>query len=75
MDKYRVTLTGEERGELRQLVSAGKAAARKLTHARILLLADATPGRGHSDDQIADGLKTSLRTIARVRQRFGAVKK
>ena len=70
MDKYRVTLAEEERGELQQLVSIGKAAARKLTHARILLLADATSGRGHSDDQIADALKTSLRTIARVRQRF-----
>ena len=40
MDKYRVTLTAEERVGLEQLVSSGKAAARKLTHARILLLAD-----------------------------------
>ena len=30
MDKYRVTLTTEERAELEQLVSCGKAAARKL---------------------------------------------
>jgi len=70
MDKYRVNLTEEERGQLQQLVSAGKAAARKLTHSRILLLADATSGRGHSDEQIADALQTGLRTIARVRQRF-----
>ncbi|MBV8232618.1 MAG: hypothetical protein JO329_21765 [Planctomycetaceae bacterium] len=40
MDKYRVTLTAEERVELERLVSSGKAAARKLTHARILLPAD-----------------------------------
>ena len=40
MEKYRVTLTAEERATLEHLVSAGKAAARKLTHARILLLAD-----------------------------------
>ena len=32
MDKYRVSLTSEERGELERLVAAGKAAARKLTH-------------------------------------------
>jgi transposase len=70
MDKYRVTLTEEERDGLQRSVSAGRAAARKLTHARILLLADATPGRGHSDEQIAAALGVSLRTIARVRQRF-----
>ena len=38
--KYRVTLTTEERAMLGDLVSVGKAAARKITHARILLLAD-----------------------------------
>ena len=46
MEKYRVTLAAEERAELEQLVSKGKAAARKLTHARILLLADDSAGRG-----------------------------
>ena len=46
MDKYRVTLTAEERADLEQLVSVGKAAARKLTHARILLLADDSPRAG-----------------------------
>jgi transposase len=70
MDKYRVTLTEDERAELHHLVSTGKAAARKLAHARILLLADAIPGQEHSDEQIADALGVSLRTIARVRQRF-----
>lgn len=67
MDKYRVTLTAEERGALEQLVSTGKAAARKLTHARILLLAD-TQGENHADEDIVDALGTSLRTVARVRQ-------
>jgi Homeodomain-like domain len=70
MDKYRVTLTTEERDELERLVSAGKAAARKLTHARILLLADATGGDERSDEQIIDALGASPRTIARVRRRF-----
>lgn len=70
MDKYRVTLTEEERKELEQMVSRGKAAARKLTHARILLLADDSLGAEHSDEQIGAALGTSLRTVSRVRQQL-----
>ena len=33
MDKYKVTLTADERQELEELIGKGKAAARKLTHA------------------------------------------
>jgi hypothetical protein len=69
MDKYRVTLMAEERIGLQQLVSAGTATARKLTHARILLLAD-TLGENLSDEDIVAALGTSLRTVARVRQCF-----
>jgi Homeodomain-like domain len=69
MDKYRVTLTEEERVGLQQLVATGKAAARKLTHARILLLAD-THGEDLSDEHIVGALSTSFRTVARVRQSF-----
>jgi hypothetical protein len=69
MDKYRVTLTAEERVGLQQLVSTGRAAARRLTHARILLLAD-THGESLSDEDIVVALGTSLRTVARVRQCF-----
>ena len=69
MDKYRVTLTAEERVALGHMVSAGQAAARKLTHARILLLAD-THGENSSDEEIVAALDTSLRTIARVRCGF-----
>jgi biotin operon repressor len=70
MDKYRVTLTEEERAELQQMLSSGKAAARKLTHARILLLADDALGEEHSDEQVAAALGTSLRTVSRVRQQL-----
>src|SRR5262245_29998746 len=70
MDKYRVTLTEEERAELEQMVSRGKAAARKLTHARILLLADDSRRQEHSDDEIVAALGTSLRTVSRVRQQL-----
>ena len=70
MEKYRVTLDAEERAALERLISAGKAASRKLTHARILLLADAVHGEGHRDEDIVEALGTSPRTIARVRKRF-----
>ena len=46
MEKYRVTLVPEERAALEQLISRGKSASRKLTHARILLLADGVRGEG-----------------------------
>ena len=70
MEKYRVTLVPEERAALEQLISRGKSASRKLTHARILLLADGVRGEGHADDEIVTALGTSLKTIARVRKRF-----
>jgi transposase len=69
--KYRVTLTSEERLGLEQLLSQGKAAARKLTRARILLKADASPeGPDWTDDDIHQALEVGLATIARVRQAF-----
>jgi Homeodomain-like domain len=70
MDKYRVALEVDERADLERLVSTGKAAARKLTHARILLLADDALGPGQTDDDIVCALGVGQRTIARVRQRF-----
>ena len=70
MDKYRVTLTTEERAALEQLVSSGKSAARKLTHARILLLADDSGGDERPDDQIVAALGISLRTVSRVRRQL-----
>jgi transposase len=70
MEKYRVTLVPEERAALEHLVRSGRSASRKLTHARILLLADGVHGAGHSDDEIVTALSTSFKTIARVRKRF-----
>jgi transposase len=63
-------LTPEERTELERLVSIGRAAARKLTHARVLLLADALQGEGHADEDIVTALGASPKTVARVRKRF-----
>ena len=70
MEIYRVSLQVDERIALERLVSAGRAASRKLTHARILLLADAAHGDGDRDEDILAALGTSPRTIVRVRKRF-----
>src|SRR5262249_5600539 len=70
MDKYRVSLAQEERQDLTQLISSGKAAARKLIHARILLLADDSLGKEHSDEQIVAALNISPRTVSRVRHQL-----
>ena len=69
--KYIVTLTPAERHLLQTMLSKGKAAARKLMHARILLKADAgTGGPAWKDEQIAEGLEVGRATVERVRQEF-----
>jgi transposase len=71
MKKYKVTLTTEERQQLQGLIAAGKAAAKRLAHARILLKADAAEGGpGWDDQRIAEATEVSTDTVARVRQRF-----
>jgi hypothetical protein len=68
---YRVTLTQPERQELQGMISRGKDNARKLAHARILLQADESArGPGRTDQQIAEVLETTTRTVERVRERF-----
>jgi len=67
--KYRVTLTKEERAELKGLVSKGKTAARKLTRCRILLLADeGAEGGKCKDAEIVAALGVSRPTVERTRQ-------
>ena len=70
MEKYRVTLTNEERAVLEGLVRKGKGAARKLAHGRVLLLADDSHGQPRDDAAIASALSLGLRTVSRIRQRF-----
>ena len=67
--KYIVRLAPAERAVLTDLISTGTAAARTLTHARILLKADVGPaGPGWSDGQIAEALEVNPSTIERVRE-------
>ena len=71
MEKYKVTLTPDECVDLQQLLRKGKAAARKLAHARVLLLADEGDDRKpRTDEEIAETLGLGLRTVERVRKRF-----
>ena len=68
--KYRVSLTGEEQEELEALVSKGRAAAYKQTHARILLLSDENQAEGPvMDQETARALKVGTATVERVRRR------
>jgi transposase len=69
--KYLVTLVEEERRMLQEMLSRGKAAARKLMHARILLKADAAAGGPAWEDQsIAEALEVGRATVERVRKQF-----
>jgi transposase len=71
MKKYKVTLTAEEREQLQEMIAAGKASAKKLAHARVLLKADASDGGPAWDDaRIAQAVEVSTRTVERVRQCF-----
>ena len=68
--KYVVRLTQEERTQLETLVRSGRAHARKLLYARILLKADADGPDRWTDERIADALEVSTATVARERRRF-----
>jgi transposase len=69
--KYIVRLTPDERDQLLPMVRGGKAAARALLHARILLKADQDQeAAAWSDEAISEALEVHATTVARVRQRF-----
>ncbi len=71
MKKYGVKLNKEQRRQLEQLVSRGKAPARKIMHAHILLKADESQAGPHwSDEQIQQAFGVGAATIWRVRRQF-----
>jgi transposase len=66
-----VRLLPAERAVLGDLLAAGTAPARTLTHARILLKADqGADGPAWPDARIAEALETSVATVERVRRRW-----
>lgn len=64
--KYIVDLKDDEKKSLLALIKKGKARARRITRARILLLAD----EGKTDEEIVAALKTGVATVGRIRKRF-----
>ncbi len=63
--KYVVELSHDEREHLKTVISKGKAAARTMLKARILLKADHGPwGEGWTDDRIRQALETNETTGA-----------
>jgi transposase len=69
--QYVVRLLPAERTLLGELIAAGTAPARTLTHARVLLKADrGADGPAWTDARIAEAVETSPATVARVRRRW-----
>jgi transposase len=63
---YMVDLTPDERTQLIALTRKGKASARQVTRAHVLLHA----ADGLKDSEIATAAHTSVPTVARIRKRF-----
>ena len=69
--KFVVKLDAGERARLGELISKGKAAARTILKARILLKADqGSGGEGWSDEQICKALDTNVTMVERVRAKL-----
>jgi len=69
--KFIVRLSVEERSRLEAIVAKGKAAARRLTRARILLKANCSSlGPAWSDQQISEALDLGAIAVHRLRRSF-----
>ena len=69
--KYIVRLSSEERKELANIVSKGKAAAHKRLHAQVLLKADISEeGSCWTDVAISNAFDITVRTIENIRKRL-----
>lgn len=66
----RVYLSVEDRERLLKLTHSGKASARMISRAQILLLVDRNQSDWYKHREVADALQTSLARISRVSQRY-----
>lgn len=68
----KVYLTGEQRENLETISRNGHGAAKKILHARILLMCDEgeQAPRKWTDEQIAEALQVHRNTVGRIRHRF-----
>jgi len=65
LPKFIVTLSSDERTDLRALLRRGTASARRLTRARVLLKAD----ENLTDLEVAEAVGVGIATVHRIRQR------
>lgn len=71
MKKYKVTLTQDEVDELTSITKKGKRNARVLKNALILLNVDEGEyGKAKTDEEVAEVLQVTVRTIENIRKRF-----
>lgn len=69
--KYHVFLSDEEREYLERFVNTGTNKARRITRARILLLADESEkGPRKTDKEVSEALGVCMRTVAKTRECF-----
>ena len=69
--RYIVKLSKDERRELSELVKREKIAAKKRTHAQVLLLADSSKhGPGWTDQAVAEACQVTVRTVENIRKRL-----
>jgi len=69
MKKHVISLTALQRAELCLMARSGRASARQVLRAKILLKADAG-GEAATDQEIAESLAVGVATVERVRARF-----
>jgi len=65
---HAVSLTEQQRTELKRIAGCGAGSARRMVRARILLKSDI----GEADEEIAEALDVGVATVERVRRRFAA---
>ena len=72
MVRYKITLTEEERKDLKSITSKGKHRSQKLINALILLNCDegGFQTKRSTNEQVAGVLKISMKKIVRVKKRF-----
>lgn len=69
--QYAVGLTADQRGRLDDICRNGRAPAKKIRHAQVLLLSDKNHERGgRTRTEIAETLGMHVNTVDRIRKRF-----
>jgi len=69
--KYIVSLSQQERQDLKQFITSGKRPAQLFTRARILLKADQSKeGPGWPDEKISQAFDVTVQTVERIRKQL-----